>query len=78
MESIVLALSGLSLLALSVVLRRTAAKNNYTVWSNEYTVPQTLQTKAEFVKPAFEGKALTQQPLSTLLSSESSSSLLHQ
>lgn len=75
MESIVLAISGLSLLGVSAVLRRTADKHIHTVRPNNYAVHEALNKKAGFAKPAFEGKALLPQQAPTLLSSESSSQL---
>lgn len=77
MESIVLAISGLSLLGVSAVLRRTAEKHIHTVRPSVYAAHEAVNKKAEFVKPAFEPKALMQQQVPTLLTSESPS-LLHQ
>lgn len=73
MEPIILALSGLSLLGVSSVLRRTAAKTSNNVEPSHYGVHENPGTKLEFAK--LESTSLLHTHVPPLMSSETSSLL---
>jgi hypothetical protein len=74
MESILLAISGLSLLGVSAVLRRTAEKHIAAVRKSDHVQHELAAKKTEF-KPAFKGRTLLHPQVPALLSREAPSAL---
>ena len=74
MESIVLAISGLSLLGVSAVLRRTAEKHIAAAPKSGHVQHEPVGKKAK-IEPALKGRTLIQPHVPALVSREASSVL---
>ena len=71
MESIVLAISGLSLLGVSEAIRRTARKHMNTLRPPSLQVYDGVKTDINTAKATAEVESLLKQPVAALMASES-------
>jgi len=77
MESIVLAISGLSFLGVSEAIRRTAGKHVNTLRLPKLQMYEGVTTSIKRTSAAVEAESLLKQPVASLMSSESHPVLQH-